>query len=180
MRKYIAYAKRYCKPKLTEEAIEHIKEFFVGLRSKGMSGDDEALKPIPISARQLEALIRLSQASARVRLSDIVTLKDAKNAIKLLKNCLQQVGMDTETGELDIDRIVTGITTSQRNKIFQVRDIIKEMEAKFGANIPIADIIDAAKAKGLEESKVEEIIEKMRRDGEIFEPKHGVIRKLQG
>lgn len=180
MRKYIAYAKRFCKPKLSQEAIDHIKDFFVSLRSQKTRGDEEALAPIPISARQLEALIRLSQASARLRLQDTVELKDAKNAVKLLSSCLHDVGVDTETGELDIDRIVTGISTSQRNRIFVIRDIIKELEAKFGTNVPIADIIDIAKGRGLEESKVEEIIEKMRRDGEIFEPKHGIIRKLQG
>lgn len=179
MRKYIAYAKKYCKPKLTQEALNCIKEFFVGLRSqRSGGGDDEALKPIPISARQLDALIRLSQASARIRLSDFVTEKDAKTAIRLLKNCLQEVGIDTETGELDIDRIVTGITTSQRNRIITIREIIKELEGKFGSNVPIADVIEAAKEKGIEESKVEEIIEKMRRDGEILEPKHGIIRRV--
>jgi replicative DNA helicase Mcm len=178
MRKYIAYAKRYCKPQLTKEAITEIKEFFVGLRTSKTSFGEETLKPIPISARQLEALIRLAQASARIRLNPTVTKNDAKEAIKLLKNCLQQVGIDTETGELDIDRIVTGITTSQRNKIFTIRDIINELGDRFGANIPIADVIDAAKLRGIEETKIEEILEKMRRDGEIFEPKHGIIRKM--
>ena len=47
-----------------------------------------------------------------------------------------------------------------------------------GSNIALADLIDAAKAKGIEESKIEEIIEKMKRDGELYEPKQGIIRSM--
>jgi len=180
MRKYIAYAKQHCRPMLTKEATDQIKEFFVSLRSQRHSGDEESIPAIPLTARQLEALIRLSQAAARIRLSDTVTLKDANTAIRLLKSCLNDVGVDTETGELDIDRIVTGITATTRNRIVNVREIIRELEPRFDGNVPIADIIDAAKEKGLDPIKVEEIIEKMRRDGELFEPKSGILRRLQG
>ncbi len=177
MRKYIAYAKRYIHPKLSKEASDEIKSFFVGLRSQKSRGDEE-LKPIPISARQLEAMVRLSQASAKIRLSNIVEGKDARRGIRIMKYCLNKVGMDTETGELDIDRIATGISTSQRNKIMTVRNIIRELESRYGANVPLADVIDAAKSKGIDESRIEEIIEKMKRSGELFEPKHGVIRRM--
>ncbi len=178
MRKYIAYAKRYCKPKLSSDAMLEIKSFFVNLRSQRKKGEEEGIRPIPISARQLEAMVRLAQASARIRLSNVVEGKDARRAIRIMRYCLQKVGMDTETGELDIDRIVTGITTSQRSRIIMMREIIRELEAKYGANVPLADVIDAAKEKGLEESKIEEIIEKMKREGELFEPKHGVLRRM--
>jgi replicative DNA helicase Mcm len=67
LRKYLAYTKQKCFPKLTEEATEAIKEFYVSLRSQGSTGDS-AVKPIPISARQLEAIVRLAEASARIGL----------------------------------------------------------------------------------------------------------------
>ncbi|MCD6575613.1 MAG: minichromosome maintenance protein MCM [Nanoarchaeota archaeon] len=179
MKKYIAYAKRYVHPKLTPEAANEIKSFFVDLRSQKRKGEEEGgVRAIPISARQLEAMVRIAQASARIRLSDKVEGKDARRAIRIMKYCLQKVGMDTETGELDIDRIVTGITASQRNRIMIVREIIRDLEGRYGANVPLADVIDAAKAKGIEEARIEEIIEKMKRSGELFEPKHGVIRRM--
>lgn len=178
MRKYIAYAKQNCKPRISREAISTIKEFFVTLRNKRSGDMDESVQPIPISARQLEAMVRLAYASARVRLSESVTKDDAERSIRLLKLCLSQVGVDTETGELDIDRIVTGITSTQRNRIITVRELIRELEGLHGSNIPIADLVDSAKSKGIEESKIEEIIESMKRDGEIFEPKHGIIRRM--
>ncbi len=179
MRNYIAYAKKYCKPKLSKEAMNCIKSFFVNLRSQRKKEDEEGgIRPIAISARQLEAMVRLSQASARLRISNDVEKKDADRAIRIMKYCLQKVGMDTETGELDIDRIVTGISTSQRSRIITVRELIKNLESKYGSNIPLEDLVDAAKETGIEEARVEEIIEKMKRQGELFEPKHGIIRRM--
>ena len=63
-RKYIAYAKQRIKPFLKDEAVEEIKKFYVELRNMPVSSEG-ALRPIPISARQLQALIRMSEASAK-------------------------------------------------------------------------------------------------------------------
>ncbi len=178
LKKYIAYAKQHCQPKFTKEAYDEIKNFFVNLRNKRSVSEEEGIRPIPISARQLEALVRLAQASARIRLSDYVERKDAQRAISLMKFCLEQVGLDVETGEFDIDRIVTGITASQRSKIITVREIIRELEERLGKSIPIEEIMKEAKERGIEEAKVEEIIEKLKKEGEIFEPRHGIIRRL--
>ncbi|MCK4521788.1 MAG: minichromosome maintenance protein MCM, partial [Nanoarchaeota archaeon] len=114
LKKYIGYARQKCIPKLTDSALKEIKEYYVQMRSSG-SSEESGIKAIPISPRQLEALVRLSEASAKIRLSDKVTKKDAKNAIKLLEYCLTQVGFDRETGKIDIDRITTGISASQRS-----------------------------------------------------------------
>jgi replicative DNA helicase Mcm len=178
MRKYIAYAKTHIHPKLTKEAAEEIKKFFVNLRSQKRHEGDEERKPIPISARQLEAMVRIAQASAKIRLSNKVEISDAKRAIRIMKYYLQKLGVDAETGELDIDRIVTGITTSQRNRIITIREIIKDLESKYNGEIPLEDVMDAAEAKGISKSRTEEIIEKMKREGELYEPKHGILRRM--
>ncbi len=176
LRKYVAYAKRI-KPKLTPSAANTLKEFYVSLRNKNTMAEDE-VRAIPISPRQLEALIRISEACARLRLSEKVTKKDAERAIRLLKYCLSKVGVDPETGEIDIDRLVTGISAKQRSLIIQVKEIIDDLSNKFGEAIPVSEIIEEGMRRGIDEHKVEEIINKMKREGEIFEPKHGVIRKL--
>ncbi|MBU2639752.1 MAG: ATP-binding protein [Nanoarchaeota archaeon] len=178
MKKYIAYVKQRVFPKLTKEAIEEIKDFYVGLRNLPTIGDDISVKPIPISARQLEALVRLAEGSARVRLSKIVTKKDTQRAITILKYCLMQVGFDYETGQIDIDRISTGITASERGKILSVREIINELDKKVGKEIPIEDILAEAAEKGINEDKVNESIEKLKRSGEIFQPKQNFISKI--
>jgi len=177
MKKYIAYSKKI-NPSLTSEAISEIKNFYVNLRNKG-SSSEETVRPIPISPRQLEGLIRLSEASARMQLRRKVLKKDARRAINLVTYYLKKVGVDPETGELDIDRIVTGITASQRSRIITIREILTDLEAKFGENIPVSEIFSEATERGLDEAKTEEIVDKMKREGEIFELKHGFFRRLR-
>ncbi|MBI2148141.1 minichromosome maintenance protein MCM [Candidatus Woesearchaeota archaeon] len=177
LRKYIAYAKQKITPKLTKEAINEIKDFYVQLRNSGKA-DDEGIKPIPISARQLEGLIRLSEASAKIRLDNNVSREDARRAIELLRHCLMQVGFDPETGQIDIDRISSGITASTRSKIIAVKEIIIDLEGKGMKEISIEEIIAQAAAKGIEDTKVEEAIEQLKKSGDIFEPKRNFISRV--
>jgi len=178
LKKYIAYVRQYIKPKLSEQAIEEIKSFYVGLRNQDQSKED-IFKSIPISARQLEALVRLAEANAKIRLSDTVTRNDAKRAINLLKYCLMEVGLDYETGKIDIDRITTGITASKRNKIVIVRNVINQMNEKGIKSILLDDLIPAVLDKGVRRDELDDFIELLKKDGYIFEPKRGYIQKAE-
>jgi replicative DNA helicase Mcm len=177
LRKYIIYARQKISPKLTDSAIEEIKNYYVSIRS-AEGGEEGSIRTVPISPRQLEGLVRLAEASARTRLSDKVTKKDSRRAIDLLHYCLTQVGVDPETGKIDIDRITTGIAASQRSKIAQIKEIIADLENKLGKTIPIDDIIKEATDKGIEEDRVEEVIEKLKRSGDLFEPRRGFISRI--
>lgn len=179
-RKYIAYAKQKIAPELTDAAVDEIKTYYVDLRSTAI-GSEEAARSVPISARQLEAIVRLAEASAKVRLSDKVTKKDARRAIDLLSFSMGQVAKDKETGRIDIDVIATGISSSERDRIIRVKEIVGALETKFqstGKNIPVEEIIAAAEEQGIRRPETEEIIEKLKRSGDLFEPRHGFIQKL--
>ncbi len=177
LRKYIAYAKQKVFPKMTLAAMEEIKSFYINLRTSAAKEEGE-VKSIPISARQLEALVRLAEASARIRLSDKVTKKDAQRAVELLKNSMKEVMFDVETGKFDIDRITTGITATQRNQIALIRRVIDSLTEKIGKNIPIQDIMSEAEAEGIDRAKTEEIIDNLKKKGDVFEPKPGLISKI--
>ena len=177
LKKYMAYIKQNVKPELTDAAINEIKKFYVDLRNKGSKGEED-IKPIPISARQLEALVRLAEASAKLRLSKKVMKQDAQRAIDLLTYCLMQIGIDPETGKIDIDRISTGISASQRGRIITIREMIKDLEGKFGKSIPIEAVFEEAGKKNISEDQVDEAIERLKREAELFEPKKGFISKL--
>jgi len=176
LRKYFAYAKQRIFPKLSNEAVETLKTFYVKMRASG--GTESAIKAVPISARQLEGLIRMTEACARVRLGEIATKEDAERAIDLLDYCLRQIAFDEETGTIDIDKIATDTTATQRNKITTVKEIIKELEGKLGKTIPLEDVIEDAKQKNLKAGDVEEIIQKLKRSGDIFEPRRGFISRI--
>jgi len=176
LRKYFAYARQKVFPQLTDAAIEEVKKYYLKMRGSG--GEEGEVKAIPISARQLEALIRMAEATAKLRLSDKVMRKDAKHAIELMHYCLSQIGLDPETGTIDIDRISTGITASERSHISNLKEIINELEKKVGKTIPMDNIIELAKQKGMDEDVLEESIQKLKRAGDIFEPRRGMISKI--
>ncbi len=175
-RKYVAYAKQRIKPQLSDEAVSEIKKFYIDLRNTPVSSES-ALRPIPISARQLQALIRMAEASAKIRLSRKVTSDDSKNAIELMKYYLTQVGYDYETKTFDIDKGTGGIPSSQRNKILTVRDIIIQLESRLGKMIPIEDIEKELEGK-LDKNEIEEALNKLNSSGEIFKPRRGFVSKM--
>jgi replicative DNA helicase Mcm len=177
LKKYIAFARQNIEPEITDSALKEIQEYYIKMRMAGAS-EETSIKSVPISPRQLDALVRMSEASAKIRLSEKVTKKDALRAIKLLEYCLSQVGFDKETGKIDIDRITTGISASQRGHISLIKEIIVDLENKIGKTIPIEDITEEAKNKNVDPDKVDEVIEKLKRAGDIFEPRHGFISRI--
>ena len=172
-RKYIAYAKQKVKPVLSDDAVEEIKKFYVDLRNMPVSSEG-SMRPIPISARQLQALIRMSEASAKMRLSEEVTAEDADRAIEIMKYYLMQVGYDYESKTFDIDKGTGGMASSQRNKVFLVRDTIAQLESRLGKMIPIEEIEKELEGK-LSKDEIEEAITKLDISGAIFKPRRGYI-----
>lgn len=176
LRKYFVFARQKAKPKLTSEAVRELKDYYIKMRGSG--SDDGGIKSIPISPRQLEALVRLSEAAAKLRLADKVTTTDAKRAIGLLHYCLEQVGLDPDTGRIDIDRITTGVTSSERNRLMVIKEIINELEEKGEKVIPLDSVIAAAQDRGISESDVDDAIQKLKRSGDLFEPRRNHISKI--
>ncbi len=177
LKKYITYVRTSIKPVLTEEAIDELQRYYVQMRNSGQ-GDEAGIKSVPITARQLEALVRLAEASAKIRLSKKVLKRDAEKAVEMVDFCLGQIAKDSETGVIDIDRISSGIPAKERSKISVVREIIDTLENEMGKVIPLEAVTERAESKGIKTSDVEEVIEKLRRGGDLFEPRRGFIQKL--
>ena len=172
LRKYIAHAKRSCYPTMTEEAKDLIEEFYVNLRSKG--ADEDA--PVPVTARKLEAMVRLAEASARVRLSDTVERIDADRATDIVESCLKDIGVDPETGQFDADVVETGTSKSQRDRIKNIKGLIADIEEEYQEGAPVEEVLDRAGEIGMDPGKAEREIEKLRTKGEVYEPQQGHLR----
>lgn len=170
VRKYVAYAKRNVFPVMTDEALDVLRNYYVDFRS---SSEDS----VPFTPRQLEAFVRLAEASARIRLSQEATIEDAKRAIAIIDQYLRRVGMDRETGKFDIDIIATGFSHSQHERMRSIIDLIKRLcnESSDG-NAARSDIISEAEISGMESRKVEEALDRLKRNGQIYEPMHGKYR----
>jgi len=173
LRKYIAYARRNCSPKMTREAIEKLKNFYIDMRSLYASEGTVA-----ITLRQNEALIRLAEASAKIRLSDTVDVSDAERAIDIMRYTIEQLGTEPETGRIDIDR-TEGVAASQRSKIYMILDIMDMLEAKLGKPVPKDEILAAAQDQGIEAKDTEDILRRLKTEGSIFEPKMNFFERIK-
>src|SRR3989338_5354309 len=80
LRKFFSYIREKVHPSISEAAIDELKQYYVSMRHSG-STQEGNIKSIPITARQLEALVRLSEASAKLRLSKTVTRKDEQELL---------------------------------------------------------------------------------------------------
>ena len=171
-RKYVAYAKRSCYPILSIEAKDALVNYYLKLR-----GIAEPNKPVPVTARQLEALVRLAEASARIRLSNTIEIGDAERVIHIVDACLRQIAYDARTGTFDIDKIVTGISKEKRDIVRVIKDAIRDIGGE-GRRAGIDQVIDAVSGKGFPREKVKEGIDMLLRHGEAMEPKNGIIQLI--
>ena len=175
LRKYIAYARKNVNPQLTDEANEILKEFYVSTRNS----NPEEQGPVPITARQLEAIIRLAEASAKIKLKETVDKEDAEKAVKLTMACLKEVGVDPETGEIDADIVGGGTPKSDRDKIQRVTDEIKYLEEEYAGNAPLNVLLSNMSDKyGVSEDKTEQIVRNLIQKGVIYEPTNGYFRRV--
>jgi replicative DNA helicase Mcm len=174
LKKYIAYARKNIQPRLTEEAKKLLLDFFVEMRRKSSESADS---PIIITPRQLEALIRISEAYAKMALKSEVTKEDAERAINIMRIFLEQVGLDVESGKIDIDTIMTGKPKSAREKMAKILEIIDTLSSS-NECAKVRDIIKEAEGIGIDKGSVEKLISDMRKQGLIYESKPECYRKV--
>ncbi len=172
LRKYIAYARKNIAPSLTKEAMDEIQNYYVELRKLGKKEGS-----VPITARQIEGLIRMAEASAKARLSDVVEIEDANRSISLFDYSLKQIAMDRSTGKLDIDIIATGQPKARTEKFTLIMNIIKELSNKYDM-IDINEIKSRAREYNVDESEAGRLVDQLLDRGELYRPKHGFVKLL--
>jgi len=172
LRKYISYARRYVSPTLSEKAAEVLQTFFLQMREKSKDADS----PVAITPRQLEGLIRLTKAEARLRLSEAADEEDAERAILLTRMYLQQVGIDPETGLPDIGPITTGKTYSQQSRAALFLKTLDDLlDESGGADVEVESLKDAMIGKGMNEGEFEKLLNAFIHDGTLYQPTPGKI-----
>jgi len=174
LKKYIHYARNNCFPVLTQEAKDKIKEYYLDLRGKY----DAEQAIVSILARNLEALIRLSESYTKMALRDKVLIEDVEEIIKIFNRYLRDVGYDESTGKFDIDRIFTGQTRSRINKITKILDRIKNMINENDGNaVEIENVIEILEMEeDLDREFIEETIDQAVKEGTLYKPRNKNIK----
>jgi replicative DNA helicase Mcm len=129
-----------------------------------------------VTARKLEALVRLAEASARIRLSDTVEREDAERATEIARATLKDIGMDPETGEFDADIVETGTSKTQRDRIKSLKALISDIEDEYDEGAPVDVVVERAEEAGMEATKAEHEIEQLKQKGEVYEPRTDHLR----
>jgi replicative DNA helicase Mcm len=164
LKKYIAYAKRTVRPILSEEALTVLSDYYVKVRGQG----EEPNSPVPITARQLEALVRLSEAAAKARLSPEVGVEDARRAVQIMQNFLRRVAM-TEEGKLDVDLVQSGTSHSQRERHEIVLRVMRELQDRPEGTFTREEFFEAVERAGVPAVKAEAQLQTLRNQGEVYE-----------
>ncbi|XP_032875598.1 DNA replication licensing factor MCM4 isoform X2 [Amblyraja radiata] len=122
LRDYIAYARTYVHPRLSEEASQSLIEAYVDMRKIGSGRGMVSAYP-----RQLESLIRLAEAYAKVRFSEKVENLDVEEAKRLHREALKQSATDPRTGIVDISILTTGMSVTARKRKEELAQALKKL-----------------------------------------------------
>lgn len=120
--KYISFARRRANPTIPADCVDLLVKAYVEMRQMGSNRNIITATP-----RQLESLIRLSEALAKMRLAQTVEKEDVEEAVRLIKVATQQAATDPTTGLIDMDLISTGVAAGSRTKINQLVEYVKEI-----------------------------------------------------
>ncbi|CAI5723731.1 hypothetical protein KXD40_000703 [Peronospora effusa] len=176
---YISYAKRNCYPRLSAEARDALIRAYLDLRRMGGVSAASAKKNITATPRQLESLIRISEALARLKLCETVTRSDVDEALRLMNVATQRAAMDPRTGTIDMDMINTGHSVLERELLADLVTGLKEILGEApNQSMTVGETRRHLEEKRKSEVKGSEFQMALRslEDDSLIQVSHGMIR----
>lgn len=168
---YIQYAKENFNPVMTEEGKNELVRSYVEMRKLGEDARSSE-KRITATTRQLESMIRLSEAHAKMRLSERVELIDVKEAVRLIKSAIKDYATDPVTGRIDMDMIQTGTTAQQRrvqeDLVSEIMKIIEENNNLIRFN-DLSVKLNERSSFRVEKLVINEGLRRLQQEGKIME-----------
>ncbi len=172
--KFIIYARR-SDPVITEDLDDAIADFYVHTRAASLEAGEATA--VAISPRNQEALIRMAESRARMFLRPFVESSDIEAAKKLMMISLNQVGINPETGELDMDVLYSGKPRGLQMQLQAVLGMIGKME-RIEGSVRDDNLHEAMSADhGMGRNEVSRLIEVLMRDGTIYCPRPGYYKR---
>ena len=171
LRKYIAFAKRTVHPQLDEDAKNAILKYYTEERQSfgredqspsQFESDNDNDTVIPITARALEALIRLTEAHARMHLQEIATVDNAKVALAVFKHWREESGIEDES------ELHSGVSVKERSNNSTIMNIVRKLCQEKG-QAELTEIYNIAINRKISEAEVDKVVQKMNQTGELYE-----------
>ncbi len=174
LRLYVGYARKL-RPVMTPQTQQKLKDHYTSMRRSYQQRGEKEEQVFPITPRQLESLIRLAEADARMHLSHTVGPENADHAINMLTLFL------TITLHGDIDMVTDGLNLEQRHQKEDPRIIIRQFLKRGDSNgTDLHEILDHLERKGFSRIEVEKIIKKMaNEESSIYEPRNGRFQLMR-
>uniref|UniRef100_A0AAF5PZ15 DNA replication licensing factor MCM4 n=1 Tax=Wuchereria bancrofti TaxID=6293 RepID=A0AAF5PZ15_WUCBA len=149
LRDYIGYARSYINPLLNEASSRCLIDKYLQMRKAGSGFGQVSAYP-----RQLESLIRLAEAHAKIRLSNVVSVQDVEDAYSLYREALKQSAVDPSTGRVDINILAAGISATTRQIIDQLAEAIRsELSQRQGILISLKKLMQQLRQNDLSFTK---------------------------
>jgi replicative DNA helicase Mcm len=168
--KYLSFSKQG-EPALTPEAIDLVRSYYMDMRkveSEGM---------ITVTPRQLEGLVRLATARARLLLKDRVEEEDAQRAIYLVDQMMRTAGVDVNTGKTDMG-VLYGKPQSVVSKEKQFMEVFRGLSGTENNDVEDKVLVDElVKTSKFSDEEAKKYIQKFNREGQIFERRPGFWAK---
>ena len=170
LRKYIAFAKRNVHPQLDEEAKNAILKYYTeerqsfGREDESPSNNEYGEKDsiIPITARALEALIRLTEAHARMHLQEVATVENAKVALAVFRHWREESGIEDES------ELHSGVPVKARSNNAAIMNMVRDKCTETG-EVELTELYNLAIQRGISENEVDRVVSKMSINGIIYE-----------
>ncbi|KAG4106865.1 MCM-domain-containing protein [Neocallimastix lanati (nom. inval.)] len=182
--KYISYARNHIHPVINDEAAEKLVKNYSELRqSNSISNRHGEQKTVAATTRQLESMIRLSEAHARMRFSNTVEVSDVDEAYRLIRTAMQSSAIDPVTGRIDMDLINTGFSSRRRSQNAQLqKQLLEIIQSIDKPSIRLSELHRIFNNDGSETTSDIEftrMLDNLADDGEIlFDKRAQLIRKL--
>ena len=133
---------------------------------------------ITVTPRQLEGIIRLSTARARLLMKDRVEEEDAERAIFLIESMLQDAGVDVNTGKVDVG-VLQGKPRSEISKMQLFMDVLKSLEGENKTAVEEKLFVKELEKSGkFTEEEARKYIQRMAREASIYESKSGHYNRV--
>lgn len=181
---YIGYARTHCQPRISSEASQELVNSYVEMRKLG-EDVRAAERRITATTRQLESMIRLSEAHAKMRLSDTVTRDDVKEAVRLIKSALKQAATDSRTGLIDMSLLTEGTSASERRRKGDLRNevlkLLDEMTRQGGAArwSEVVRRMGEQSSVQVEKGEFEEAVRVLEQEGQVMVVGEGARRSIR-